>query len=114
MVNEFSHQVVEWVTAVVPVQDPPPGIEPVSPQAPPGGAREAVTYVVAVLMWMAGLGALGLFFGGIVMASAGRFSDHRGSGQMGSRMMVGGVVLAVLYGIGYTLINSFATQQFGS
>jgi hypothetical protein len=52
--------------------------------------------------------AVGLFFGGIATATAGRVWDHHGSGRLGARMIIGSLALAVLFGPGYTLITQFA------
>ncbi|MBN9757766.1 hypothetical protein Ae406Ps2_6290 [Pseudonocardia sp. Ae406_Ps2] len=76
------------------------------PQAPPGAG--AIENVVSYVRWVAGIAVLGLFFGGIVAATAGRMWDHHGSGRLGARMIVGSLALAVLFGLGYTLISQFA------
>ncbi|ALL79915.1 hypothetical protein AD006_32245 (plasmid) [Pseudonocardia sp. EC080610-09] len=89
---------------VLPAQDiPNPG-----PQAPPGAG--AIENVVSYVRWIAGICILGLFFGGIVAATAGRLWDHHGSGRLGARMIVGSLALAVLFGLGYTLVSQFAAS----
>ncbi|OLM08437.1 hypothetical protein [Pseudonocardia sp. Ae505_Ps2] len=85
---------------------PTQGIPNPPPQAPPGAA--AIENVVSYVRWVAGIAVLGLFFGGIVAATAGRMWDHHGSGRLGARMIVGSLALAVLFGLGYTLISQFA------
>ncbi|ANY07705.1 hypothetical protein [Pseudonocardia sp. HH130630-07] len=91
--------------AVLPAQDPSP-FDEVAPAAPPG--FEAIQQVVGYLQWIAGASIVGLFFGGIVAATAGRLWDHHGSGRLGARMIIGSLALAVLFGLGYTLISQFA------
>ena len=87
---------------LVPAQEiPNPG-----PVAPPGAP--AIEQVVSYVQWIAGVSILGLFFGGIVAATAGRLWDHHGSGRLGARMIVGSLALAVLFGLGYTLVSQFA------
>lgn len=93
------------------LQQPPPGgggggIPNPGAEAPPGS--EAVSQVVGYLRWIAGISILGLFFGGIVAATAGRLWDHHGSGRLGARMIVGSLALALLFGLGYTLVSQFA------
>lgn len=77
-----------------------------NPQAPPGSG--AIESIVGYIKWIAGICIVGLFFGGIVAATAGRLWDHHGSGRLGARLIVGSLALAVLFGIGYTVINQFA------
>ncbi|NWJ69930.1 hypothetical protein HX744_05205 [Pseudonocardia sp. ICBG1122] len=93
------------VLSVVPAPDPSP-FDEVAPTAPPG--FEAIRQVVSWLQWIAGASIVGLFFGGIVAATAGRLWDHHGSGRLGARMIIGSLALAVLFGLGYTLISQFA------
>jgi hypothetical protein len=63
---------------------------------------------VGYAQWIAGASIVGLFFGGIATAAAGRVWDHHGSGRLGARMIIGSLALAVLFGLGYTLITQFA------
>ncbi|MFP5070904.1 hypothetical protein ACLFMI_14720 [Pseudonocardia nantongensis] len=89
---------------LLPAQDiPNPGAE-----APPGAP--AIQRVVGYLRWIAGVCILGLFFGGIVAATAGRLWDHHGSGRLGARLIVGSLALALLFGLGYTLVSQFAAS----
>jgi MFS family permease len=90
---------------VLPAADPSP-LDDIDPAAPPG--FEAIQQVVGYVQWIAGAGIIGLFFGGIVTATAGRLWDHHGSGRLGARMIVGSLALAVLFGLGHTLITEFA------
>lgn len=102
----ISHLIADSITQVhmLPAQDiPNPG-----PQAPPGAG--AIEDVVGYVRWIAGICILGLFFGGIVAATAGRLWDHHGSGRLGARMIVGSLALAVLFGLGYTLVSQFAAS----
>ena len=91
--------------AVLPTQDPGP-FDDIAPRTPPG--FQAIEQIVGYVQWIAGVSIVGLFFGGIVAASAGRLWDHHGSGRLGARMIVGSLALAVLFGLGYTLISQFA------
>ncbi|OLL70507.1 hypothetical protein Ae168Ps1_6254c [Pseudonocardia sp. Ae168_Ps1] len=87
---------------LLPAQDiPNPG-----PKVPPGA--QAIQDVVGYLIWVAGICVLGLFFGGIVASTAGRMWDHHGSGRTDARMIVSSLALAVLFGLGYTLVTQFA------
>ncbi|MEK6467182.1 hypothetical protein [Pseudonocardia alni] len=87
---------------LLPAQDiPNPGAE-----APPGA--NAIERVVGYVRWIAGIAVLGLFFGGIVAATVGRLWDHHGSGRTGARLIISSLFLAVLFGLGYTLISQFA------
>ena len=70
----------------------------------------AIERVVGYLRWIAGVCILGLFFGGIVAATAGRLWDHHGSGRLGARLIVGSLALALLFGLGYTLVSQFAAS----
>ncbi|MBN9795477.1 hypothetical protein DMP17_43935 [Pseudonocardia sp. TMWB2A] len=88
---------------LLPTQDLP---EP-SPIEPPG-AGGAIRDIVGYIQWIAGVCIVGLFFGGIIASTAGRLWDHHGSGRLGARLIVGALALAVLYGIGYGVINQFA------
>lgn len=98
------HVINESLTQIhlLPTQDLP---EP-SPVEPPGAG--AITNIVGYIQWIAGVCIVGLFFGGIVASTAGRLWDHHGSGRLGARLIVGALALAVLYGIGYGVINQFA------
>lgn len=96
------------LTQLSQVAVPAQGIPNPGPQAPPGAG--AIEDVVGYVRWIAGICILGLFFGGIVAATAGRLWDHHGSGRLGARMIVGSLALAVLFGLGYTLVSQFAAS----
>jgi MFS family permease len=100
----LAHLIQDAVTAF-PVQDPGP-FDEIAPQAPPG--FQAIQQVVGYVQWIAGASIIGLFFGGIIAATAGRLWDHHGSGRLGVRMIVGSLALSVLFGLGYALISQFA------
>lgn len=89
---------------VVPAQDS--GIPRPTPQTPPGS--EALLWIAGGVMWLAGLGAVGLFFGGIIKASIGRVTEHHSSGRQGANWMIGALFLALLWGMGYGLITQMA------
>lgn len=91
--------------AVLPIQDPGP-FDDIAPEAPPG--FQAIQQIVGYVQWIAGASIVGLFFGGIVTATAGRLWDHHASGRLGARMIVGSLALAVLFGLGYALISQLA------
>jgi hypothetical protein len=99
------HDAIRDTVTVLPMQDPGP-IDDIAPQAPPG--FQAIRQIVGYVRWVAGASILGLFFGGIVTATAGRLWDHHGSGRLGARMIVGSLALAVLFGLGHMLISQFA------
>lgn len=90
--------------ARVPAQIPNP------PPSPPPGS-DAIQQIVGYLRWVAGISVLGLFFGGLIAATAGRLWDHHGSGRLGARMIVGSLALALLFGLGYTLVSQFAATS---
>ena len=97
----FLAQLLHDLQALPAQEIPNPGAE-----APPGS--DAIQRVVGYLRWIAGISVLGLFFGGIVAATAGRLWDHHGSGRLGARLIVGSLALALLFGLGYTLVSQFA------
>ncbi|SFO40532.1 hypothetical protein SAMN05216207_105220 [Pseudonocardia ammonioxydans] len=97
LLTHLLFEVQSWSVQTI----PNPGSE-----APPGS--EAIERVVGYLRWIAGVSVLGLFFGGIVAATAGRLWDHHGSGRLGARLIVGSLALALLFGLGYTLVSQFA------
>jgi hypothetical protein len=106
-----AHHLVQHVLAVpvdvlsghgVPAQSLP---NP-APIAPPGA--EKITQVVGYIKWGAGLALLAGFFGGLVTFAGGRLIDHHRYGRMGSTMMIASLFGGLLYGIGYTMISSFA------
>jgi MFS family permease len=100
----LPHLVHDTVAALASSEPGP--FDDVAPQAPPG--FQAIQQIVGYVQWIAGASIVGLFFGGIITATAGRMWDHHGSGRLGARMIVGSLALAVLFGLGYTLISQFA------
>lgn len=91
-------------------QSPPwQGIPNPTPAAPPG--FQAIERVLSYIKWVAAASVAGLFFLGICVSGAGRLWDHRGSGVLGGRMMVGSVGLAIAFGFGYVIITSFASTS---
>lgn len=89
---------------LLPAQIPEP-----RPVEPPGAG--ALNDIIGYIQWIAGVCIVGLFFGGIVALTAGRLWDHHGSGRLGARLIVGALALAVLYGIGYGVINQFSQTR---
>jgi hypothetical protein len=88
---------------------PAQGLPNPAPVAPPGA--EKITQVVGYIKWAAGLALLAGFFGGLVTFAGGRLVDHHRYGRMGSTMMIASIFGGLLYGIGYTMISSFAGGQ---
>lgn len=84
-----------------------PGIPKPTPTTPPG--LDAMMWIVGGIMTIAGLGIVGLFFGGIIKATIGRSFDHHGSGRSGANLIIVALVLALVWGLGYGLISQMAT-----
>jgi len=96
-------QLVHLAAQGLALTDTPPNPAPV---APPGS--EKIVQVVGYIKWGA-LVALGAgFFAGVLVFGGGRFIDHHQAGRIGARMIVASLFGALLYGIGYTMITSFA------
>ena len=85
---------------------PTQGIPNPSPVAPPGS--EKIVQVVGYIKWAAGLALLAGFFAGVLVFSGGRWVDHHRAGRIGSTMIIASLFGGLLYGIGYTMITSFA------
>lgn len=94
--------------AVLPVELLPTQQIPNPPPVAPPGA-EKITQVVGFIKWGAGLALMAGFFGGLVAYAGGRLVDHHRYGRVGSTMMIASLFGALLYGIGYTMITSFAS-----
>lgn len=77
-----------------------------TPVAPPGS--DAILKVVGYSRWGAGLALLIGFFMGLVVWAGGRWVDHHRAGRIGLIMMLCAAAGAILYGIGYQVINHFA------
>lgn len=56
----------------------------------------------------AGIALLIGFFGGVAVFTGGRVIDHHRIGRVGTMMMMSSVGGAILYAIGYTMLNQFA------
>jgi hypothetical protein len=107
---QSAHHLTQHVLAVTDVLSghgvPAQGLPNPAPVAPPGA--EKITQVVGYIKWGAGLALLAGFFGGLVTFAGGRLIDHHRYGRMGSTMMIASLFGGLLYGIGYTMISSFA------
>ena len=96
-----AHDLAHQLLAALPAQVPNPG-----PVAPPGS--EKLTQILSYLKWIA-LGACAVaFMGGIIAFTAGRVVDNRRYGNTGALMMLAAVGGAILFGVGPTVLNSFA------
>lgn len=78
----------------------------IDPKAPPGAAK--IKGIVAYIKWGAGIALLVAFFAGLIVWAGGRWVDHHRAGKIGVIMMLCALGGAILYAIGYSLINSFA------
>ncbi|MEU6643096.1 hypothetical protein ABZ863_11150 [Saccharomonospora sp. NPDC046836] len=76
------------------------------PSPPPGDDR--ILGVVNNAKWAAGVALILGFFIGLIVWAGGRWVDHHRAGRIGVVMMLCAVGGAILYGIGWTLINDFA------
>jgi hypothetical protein len=77
-----------------------------APVAPPGS--EMILKVVGYLKWAAGLALLAGFFGGLLVFAGGRVVDHHRAGRIGTVMILASLFGGILYGVGYTMISTFA------
>lgn len=84
---------------------------PVDPQPHPPPGSEKIMEVVRNVRWGAGVGLLVGFFAGLLVWAGGRWVDHHHAGRLGTVMMLCSVAGAILYGIGYQVITSFAGVQ---
>lgn len=102
MLLTTTHDLTHQLLAALPAQDVP---NP-APAAPPGA--EKLTQILGYLKWIA-LGACAVaFMGGIIAFTAGRVVDNRRYGNTGALMMLAAVGGAILFGVGPTVLNSFA------
>jgi hypothetical protein len=91
-----AHTIVDWVG-----QLPNP-----APVEPPGSAR--ILGVVSNVKWAAGVSLIVGFLTGLIVWAGGRWIDHHRAGRIGIVMMLCSIGGAILYGIGWTLINGFS------
>ncbi|MYW96289.1 hypothetical protein G3I59_38185 [Amycolatopsis rubida] len=95
----LSHVVEVWIVHVADLPNP-------EPSKPPGA--DQIIGLVANVKWAAGIALLVGFFMGLVVWAGGRWVDHHRAGKVGLVMMLCAVGGALLYGIGWTVINGFA------
>ncbi|KAA9163966.1 hypothetical protein FPZ12_008010 [Amycolatopsis acidicola] len=76
------------------------------PEPPPGSER--ILGVLDNAKWGAGVSLMLGFFVGLIVWVGGRWVDHHRAGKVGIVMMLCAIGGAILYGIGWTLISSFA------
>jgi hypothetical protein len=81
------------------VPNPPAG-------APPGSDK--ILTIIGYIKWAAGAALITGFFAGVVVFAGGRWIDHHRAGRVGTTMILASMFGALLYGIGYTMISSFA------
>jgi len=74
--------------------------------SPPGGAQ--ILKVIGYIKWGAAAALVTGFFAGVVVFAGGRWVDHHRAGRIGSTMILASLCGALLFGVGYTLISSFA------
>ncbi|UJW32551.1 hypothetical protein L3Q67_01810 [Saccharothrix sp. AJ9571] len=77
-----------------------------TPVAPPGS--EKILNLANYAKWGAGLALILGFFIGLAVWAGGRWVDHHRAGKIGVVMMLCAVGGAILYGIGFTLIEGLA------
>ncbi|GAA3561103.1 hypothetical protein GCM10022222_51090 [Amycolatopsis ultiminotia] len=94
-----GHIVGEWLPIAADIPNP-------LPSKPPGS--EKILGLVGNVRWAAGLALMVGFFMGLVVWAGGRWIDHHRAGKVGLVMMLCAVGGAILYGIGWTVINGFA------
>ncbi|WP_432854948.1 hypothetical protein ACQPXB_21250 [Amycolatopsis sp. CA-161197] len=82
-------------------QIPNPG-----PKPPPGADR--ILDLVGNAKWGAAIALLIGFFVGLIVWAGGRWVDHHRAGKVGLVMMLCAISGALLYGLGWTIINGFA------
>jgi len=84
----------------------PAPLPPVTPLPPPG--FQQILNLAGYIKWGAGIALLIGFFGGVAVFTGGRVIDHHRIGRVGTMMMMSSVGGAILYAIGYTMLNQFA------
>jgi hypothetical protein len=78
-----------------------------APVPPPGS--EKLNTILSYIKWLALIGAVAGFFAGLIVFAAGRIVDHRRAGTYGSMMILSSMGVALLFGLGPQLIQSFAS-----
>ncbi|MEV6644299.1 hypothetical protein [Amycolatopsis sp. NPDC051371] len=93
----LAHILTDWLAQI-----PNPHPEP-----PPVGA-DKILGLLNNVKWGAGVALVLGFFVGLIVWAGGRWVDHHRAGKVGVVMMLCAIAGAILYGIGWSLINSFA------
>ncbi|MET8848630.1 hypothetical protein [Amycolatopsis sp. NPDC004625] len=92
-----AHSAIDWLVQI-------PNPTPVQPEV--GGDK--ILGLLNNVKWGAGVALIAGFFIGLIVWVGGRWVDHHRAGKVGVVMMLCAVAGAILYGIGWSLINSFA------
>ncbi|WP_410573367.1 hypothetical protein [Amycolatopsis sp. cmx-4-61] len=92
-----AHIFIDWLAQI-------PNPTPVQPEV--GGDK--ILGLLNNVKWGAGVALVAGFFIGLIVWAGGRWVDHHRAGKVGVVMMLCAVAGAILYGIGWSLINSFA------
>ncbi|MFT7868352.1 MULTISPECIES: hypothetical protein [Amycolatopsis] len=92
-----AHSVIDWLVQI-------PNPTPVQPEV--GGDK--ILGLLNNVKWGAGVALVAGFFIGLIVWVGGRWVDHHRAGKVGVVMMLCAIAGAILYGIGWSLINSFA------
>lgn len=93
----LAHIVTDWLAQI-------PNPHPVQPEV--GGDK--ILGLLNNVKWGAGVALVLGFFVGLIVWAGGRWVDHHRAGKVGVVMMLCAIAGAILYGIGWSLINSFA------
>lgn len=93
------HILVDFAPAAVPLPNP-------APVAPAG--IEKLNEILSNIKFIALMSAVAGFFAGLIVFSVGRVVDHRRAGSTGSMMIISSLGVALLFGLGPQLIQSFA------
>ncbi|MCP2242500.1 hypothetical protein [Lentzea aerocolonigenes] len=80
-----------------------------TPVAPPGS--EVIVEVVGNAKWGAGMALVLGFFAGLIVWAGGRWVDHHRAGRIGLVMMLCAIAGGLLYGIGWQIIDHFASVK---
>jgi hypothetical protein len=83
------------------------GAIPNPPVANPPGF-EKIMKIVGYIKWFAGLALMAGFLAGVAVFAGGRWIDHHRAGRIGTVMILASLAGALLYGVGYTMISTFA------